>query len=95
MALIMQRDNQKCDVFNIVKRMVKTNQDITSEKCLEAKTSPLFLWHIFIYFMDKEPCTKFCGMLIRFHEVLNKSVSEVISANVQNISPLVFFASFS
>ena len=33
--------------------------------------------------MDKEPCTKFCGILIRFHEVIKLqsfgfSVSDVI-----------------
>ena len=35
----------------------------------EAKTSPLFLWHIFIDFIDKEVCAKFCSVLIRFHKV--------------------------
>ena len=34
---------------------------------LRPKTSPLFLWHIFINSMEKEPCTKFCGVLISFH----------------------------
>ena len=53
----------------------------------------------FVDFMDKGPCTKFCVILIRFHEVIKLqsfefSVSDVVSAIVQNISPLVFFALF-
>ena len=49
--------------------------------------------------MEKEPCTKFCGVLFRFHEVIKLQsfefgLSDVITANVQNISPLVFFAFF-
>ena len=31
--MLLQRDDQKCDVFKIVKRMVKTNQDIIGEQC--------------------------------------------------------------
>ena len=43
--------------------------------------------------MEKEPCAKFCGILVRFHEVIkfkkiDFGVSDVIPANVQNISPL-------
>ena len=34
----------------------------------EAKKSPLFSWHNFNDFMEKEPCTKFCGVLISSHE---------------------------
>ena len=34
----------------------------------EAKKSPLLLWHNFD-FMEKEPCTKFCGALISSYEV--------------------------
>ena len=46
--------------------------------------------------MKKEPCTKFHGLQIRIHEVIELqsfkfSVSDVIPANVQNISPLVFY----
>ena len=49
--------------------------------------------------MDEEPCTNFCGVLTRFHEVIKMqsfefSVSDVIPTNVQNISPLVFFTFF-
>ena len=49
--------------------------------------------------MEEEPCTKFCGVVVKFHEVIKLqgfklSESDVISANVQNISPLVFFAVF-
>ena len=29
----------------------------------------MVLWHVFVNFMEKEPCTKFCGVLISFHEV--------------------------
>ena len=64
-----------------------------------AKNSPLFLWHNFNDFMEKEPCTKFCGVLISSHEVLKLQNFEsggidVIPANIQNISSLVFFAYF-
>ena len=45
--------------------------------------------------MDKAPCTKFYGVLIRFLKVIKLSfefnVSDVIPANVQNISPVFFF----
>ena len=33
-ANVMLRDDQKCDVFKIGKRMVKTNQDIIGEQCI-------------------------------------------------------------
>ena len=65
----------------------------------EAKTSHLFLWHVFVNFMEKEHCTKFCCALIKFQEVIKLqsfifSISDAIPANVQNISLLVFFAFF-
>ena len=46
--------------------------------------------------MEKEPCTKFCGVLISSHEVIKlqsfeSTVSDAISANVQYILPLVSF----
>ena len=49
--------------------------------------------------MDKEPRTKFSGVLIRFHEVIKFqsfefSVSDVIPVAVTNIPHLVFFAFF-
>ena len=49
--------------------------------------------------MDKEPCTKCCGIWISFHEVMNLQnfqfdVNEVIPANIQNIPLLGFFAYF-
>ena len=49
--------------------------------------------------MEKESCTKICGVLVRFHEIIKLqsfefSVSDVIPANVENISFLVFFAFF-
>ena len=49
--------------------------------------------------MGKEPCTKFCSVLIKFQEVIKLeifefSISDVIPGNVQNISSLVFFAFF-
>ena len=31
---------------------------------------PLFLCHEFNDFMEKEPCTKFCGVVISSHEVM-------------------------
>ena len=59
----------------------------------------LFLCHILISFMKKEPCANFRGVLMRFHEViklqsLEFDVSDVIPMNSQNLSPLVFFAFF-
>ena len=61
------------------------------------KNSPRFLWHNFNDFMEKEPCTKFCGALISSHKVMGlqrfeSSMSDIISAYVPNISCLVFFA---
>ena len=49
--------------------------------------------------MEKEPCTKFCGVLVRFHELIKLqsfefSVSDIIPTNVQNISLLVVFSYF-
>ena len=49
--------------------------------------------------MVKEPCTKFCGVLICSHKVMKLQsfqfgVGDIIIANVQNISLLVFFACF-
>ena len=49
--------------------------------------------------MEKELCTKFCGVFISSHEVLKlqsfeSSVCDVIPANVQNNSSVVFFAYF-
>ena len=46
--------------------------------------------------MEKEPCTKFCGVLISSHEVIKlqsfeSTVSDAVSANVQYILPLVSF----
>ena len=45
--------------------------------------------------MEKEPFTKFCGVLISSQEVMKlhcfeSSVSDIIPVNVQNISFLVF-----
>ena len=52
-----------------------------------------------VYFMEKEPCTKFFGVLIRFNKVIQLlgfefSVSDVLPANVQNMSRPAFFAFF-
>ena len=49
--------------------------------------------------MVKEPCAKFCRVLIISHEVMKlqsfeSGVSDVTPANLQNISALVFFAHF-
>ena len=46
--------------------------------------------------MEEKTCAKFGGVLITFHEVVKLQsfefgVSDVIPANVQNISPLVVF----
>ena len=66
---------------------------------LRPKLSPVFLAYAFVNFMEKESCTKFCGVFVRFHEIIKLqsfefSVSDAIPANVQNISSLVFFAFF-
>ena len=50
--------------------------------------------------MEKEPCTKFCGVLISFHKVMKLrrfefDVNDIIPVDVQNIPLLVFFAHFS
>ena len=49
--------------------------------------------------MEKEPCTKFCGILVSSHEVtklqsFESPVSDAVPANVQNISSLAFFGYF-
>ena len=43
-----------------------------------AQTLPLFLWHIFVNVMDKEPYAKFCGVFVKFkklhsYKVLNSA----------------------
>ena len=48
--------------------------------------------------MENKPCTKFCGVLINIHEVMELQnfefgVNDVIHANEQNI-PLVFLHIF-
>lgn len=58
--------------------------------------SLIFMAYI-CYLIEKEYCTKFCGVLIGFHEVIKLEsfefgVSVAIPANVQNISALIFFA---
>ena len=59
----------------------------------------LFLWHGFVNFTEKEPCTKFHGVFVRFDEVIKLqaaefSESDIITADVQNISSLIFFSFF-
>ena len=49
--------------------------------------------------MEKEPCTKFCGNLISFHEVIRLQsfefdVSDITPANLQNILPLLHLFAF-
>ena len=52
--------------------------------------------------MEKEPCKKFCSVLIRFHEAkklqsFEFNVSDVIPANLQNMltqASFAFFVSF-
>ena len=53
----------------------------------------------FCQFYGERALHKVCSVLVRFNEVIKLqsfefSVSDVIPANVQNISPLVFFAFF-
>ena len=31
---------------------------------------PVFLTYVFVNFTEKESCTKFCGVLLRFHEII-------------------------
>ena len=56
--------------------------------------------YFFVHFIKREPCTNFCGVLISFHEFMKLQsfefgVTDVIPANVQNISLLVFLAQFT
>ena len=49
--------------------------------------------------MEKQPCTTFYGVLIRFLDVIKLqsfefSVNDIIPANVQNISPLLLLHFF-
>ena len=49
--------------------------------------------------MKKEPCAKFCAILISSQEVMKlqsfeSGLSDFVSANVQNIPALVFLARF-
>ena len=49
--------------------------------------------------MEKEPCAKFCGVLISLNKVMKLQsfefdTSDVIRANIQNISPQAFFHIF-
>ena len=49
--------------------------------------------------MEKEPCAKFCGVLLSFREVIKlqsfeSGESDVIPACIQNISFLFFFCIF-
>ena len=83
-------------------RRRKNSISIFSKRGPKAKPSTFFLWNIIANLMEKEPCTKFCGVLLRFLEVIKLqsiefSVSDVIPANVQNIFhwfSLLFCASF-
>ena len=73
-----------------------TKELVTLKGDLRPKLHPCF-YDIFINFMEKEPYTKFCGVLINFNEVMKLQsvdfgVSDIIPANVQNISPQAFFS---
>ena len=64
-----------------------------------AKQSPLFLWHNFNDFMEKEPCTKFCSVLISSHEVMKlesfeSDMSGIIHTNIQKNFILGFLCIF-
>ena len=61
---------------------------------LRPKLHP-FLGHIFVKFIEKEPSTKFCVVLISFKEVMKLQsfefdASDVIPANALNILPTFF-----
>ena len=49
-------------------------QNRRSQRGLEARKFRLFLWHNFNELMEKEPCTKFCGVLISSYEVMSYKV---------------------
>ena len=64
---------------------------------LRPKTHPSFYVIILMILGKKEPCAKFCGVLISSHEVVKlksseSGASDAILGNVPNISSLVFFA---
>ena len=72
----LYRKIELCEIWTIVWRRP------------EAKTSPESLWHIFVNFMEKESCTKFCNALVRFNKAIKLqsfelSVRDVIPANVR------------
>ena len=41
----MQRNDQKSDVFNSVKRLVKTNQDVSDQQCMRNDDGVLTFSH--------------------------------------------------
>ena len=81
-----------------VKILNSFNPELQLRGDLRSKLCPCFIAGFF-NIMKKEPCTDFCGVLIRFHEVIKLqssefSVSDAIHANVQNMLSLVYFAFF-
>ena len=78
--------------------MLNNEQTKKRYKRPETKNSLLVSWHILLI-LWRTSLVKYCGVLIRFHEAMKlKSfeydLSEVISANAQNISAVVLFAYF-
>ena len=71
-----------CLIGKIMKRNLKGD--------LSPKRHPGFYGTFFFNVMKENLCTKFCGILISFHEVIKLpsfefGVNDVIPANVQNI----------
>ena len=77
-------------VFVYIEWKIVNSANMSTLRGTEAENSPLFLWHNFIDFMEKELCTKF-DILISSHEVIKfknfeSGMSDVITANIQNNS---------
>ena len=50
--------------FFLNKYCDKSFKNLLFKRAPKAKSSPFFLWHIFAKFMEKEPCTKLCVVLV-------------------------------
>ena len=50
--------------FGVILKYVRVSKGTTGQ------TFTPVLMAYFCYFTEKEPCTKFCGVLVRFHEVV-------------------------
>ena len=80
---------EKKAFFIVFEGLSVSKSCLRHESAPEAKTSLLFLLCIFVNGMEKEPSTKFCGILVRFHIVIKLhsfelSLSDVITEKCTN-----------